>query len=458
MALLEVLMIEVGTSIAKSILKVWVKSDIASDASASIIDTFKSWTTDRIAQRRAEQQLSAIGEKVGESLLSIFETEGAHLDEESRTAIALAVAETLNTASSSVLAQHDLAPSELAKYLLAHPSGTQHFSETEKSLYQRIISESCEYIVDIASQLPAFTERTFAEILKRENQLLDITRQTLEDVHRLREQMDPLTRTTQFELEYRRAVIRKLDTLQLFGVDVSAASRRHRLSVAYVTLSVEQKSSPDTIPPVNMQEAILNSLAERKEESGKSIVPVEVALAQSPRLLVRGMAGSGKTTLLQWVAVKAASQSFEGVLAKWNKALPFYISLRYYIEEGLPGPEDFPKFVAQAIVGTMPKRWVHVALDSGRAIVLVDGLDEVPTLQRDAVRIWLQDLVESFPKACFLLTSRPGAVDEDWIDWTESEGFNDAELLPMELPDIHAFIRSLAYRSGRRTARRARED
>ncbi len=441
MALLETLMIEVGTSIAKSILKVWLKdSDMALDASASIMDALKSWTTDRIAQRRAEQQLLAIGEKVGESLLPIFETDGAHLDEGSRTAIALAVAETLNTVSSSILAQHDLAPSELAKYLLANSSGTQHFSDTEKSLYQRIIFESCEYIVDIASQLPAFTERSFAEILKRENQLLDIARQTLEEVHRMREQADPRAGTAQFELDYRRAIIRKLDSLQLFGVDVSVASRRHRLSIAYVTLSVEQKSSPGTISQMGMQSATPSDLAEREDGTSESAVSVDVALARSHRLLILGMAGSGKTTLLQWIAVKAASQSFEGALAKWNKTLPFYISLRYYVKSELPGPEDFPKFIAQAISDTMPKGWVHSTLESGRAIILVDGLDEIPAAQREDVRTWLQDLVETYPRASFLITSRPGAVSEEWVDWMDREGFSEAELLPMELSDIQAFI------------------
>ena len=158
MALLETLMIEVGTSIAKSILKVWLKdSNIASDASSSITDALKSWTKDRIAQRRAEQQLLTIGEKVGESLLPIFETDGAQFDEGTRTAIALAVAKTLNIVSSTVLAQQDLAPADLAKYLSEHPIGIEHFNETERSLYHQIIFESCEYIVDIASQLPAVT-------------------------------------------------------------------------------------------------------------------------------------------------------------------------------------------------------------------------------------------------------------------------------------------------------------
>src|SRR5436305_1207191 len=116
MALVETLMIEVGSSIAKSILKVWLKdSDLLSDASGSIVDVFSSLTKDRIAQRRAKEQFEKIGEQVGENLLPLFLTEGANLDEPTRTAIALAVAETLNTASSAVLAQHNLAASELAK-------------------------------------------------------------------------------------------------------------------------------------------------------------------------------------------------------------------------------------------------------------------------------------------------------------------------------------------------------
>src|SRR5579872_2374886 len=161
MPLIETLTIELGSSIAKSILKRWLKDDMAADASSSIIDVLRSWTTDRTVQQRANRQLEEIGEKVGENLLPIFEIDGANLDDASRTAVALAVADTLNTLSSNILVQHNLEPSELTKYLLEHPIGIEGFNDTEKSLYRSIISESCQYIVDIASQLPTFTEKTF---------------------------------------------------------------------------------------------------------------------------------------------------------------------------------------------------------------------------------------------------------------------------------------------------------
>src|SRR6266852_2355375 len=161
MSLIAALSIEVGTSIAKSILKLWLKdSSIASDISASIFDVLTSRTSDRIAQKRASRQFESIGEKVGESLLPLFEAESTVLDEGSRTSVALAVAEALNNISSRMFAQCDLEPSKLAKQLLhMYPPVGYHFSETETLLYQRIISESCEYIVDIASQLPVFTTK-----------------------------------------------------------------------------------------------------------------------------------------------------------------------------------------------------------------------------------------------------------------------------------------------------------
>ena len=105
----------------------------------------------------------------------MFEIEGAKLKANSRTAVAYAVAAAFDNSrfSSELLVQRNLEPTKLAKYVLnLYPTATQDFNATETELYERIINESCIYIVDIASQLPTFNERTFAEVLKREDQLL----------------------------------------------------------------------------------------------------------------------------------------------------------------------------------------------------------------------------------------------------------------------------------------------
>src|SRR5205814_10371792 len=113
---------------------------------------------------------------------------------------------------------------------------------------------------------------------------------------------------------------------------------------------------------------------ELKNETERSIVSVDEALASSELLLIRGQAGSGKTTLLQWIAIKSASSSFEGSLSNWNNTLPFYIRLRHFANSELLPPETSPKSVASTILDIMPKGWVHKELLSGRAIVLIDGL------------------------------------------------------------------------------------
>ena len=78
MPLLETLMIDVGGSIAKALLKRWLSGDsLVSDAASSVADVLKERITDRFAQQRARQQFEVIGEKVGESLRPFFEIEGA---------------------------------------------------------------------------------------------------------------------------------------------------------------------------------------------------------------------------------------------------------------------------------------------------------------------------------------------------------------------------------------------
>src|SRR5260370_10946986 len=361
MPLLEAVTIEIGSAIAKSILKLWLKdSDLGQDISSSLIDLLRLKTSDSLAQRRGQRQFDTIGERVGESLIPLFAMEGKHLDEGARTAVALAVAEAFNNSklSSELLAEQNLDPTKLAKHILAsYPMATQSFSATETEFYKRIIYEACAYIVDIASQMPSFTDRTLAEILNRENQLISRCEQILQEVRRARELRNPKEEAEHFEIDYRRTVTRTLDVLRLLGTDVSIANRRYRLTVAYITLSVAHRSKQKSLSLSRKDSAPIEaskSLENLQDDVDRSTVSVIKALALSRRLLIRGLAGSGKTTLLQWIAVKSASRSFEGLLSEWNDTFPFYIRLRHSVQSGLPRPEDFPGLVAPAIADTMP--------------------------------------------------------------------------------------------------------
>ncbi len=448
-SLLTIAGIEVGKAVAKSIFKLWVKDDALSDMSANLVDLVGSKTSDPMVQRRGDREFQDIADKISEEIVPVLERDGAHLDEGERAAVAHAVAETLNKSrlSRDLLLERNLQPTQLEQHVrAANPNATRDLSEAATQLYNRIIKECCTYIVDIATQLPAFNERTFAELLKRGDQIGKKVDEALAELRKIGENLDPSKAADRFEKDYRESVARNLDVLNLIGADVSLLNRRHKLSVAYISLSVAQTIA-ESFQKVDEDEYHVKGRRdadyehddedEDEDEDRDITLPVETVLASSKRLLIQGMAGSGKTTLLQWIAVRAATNSFEGELAKWNGKLPFYIRLRQYANAKLPRPKDFPEFAASAIFDTMPERWIHEILKAGRAIVLVDGVDEVSAVQREEVHSWLRDLIGSYGECTFVVTSRPHAIEEGWMN---HESFGDAMLQDMEMGDIYHFI------------------
>jgi hypothetical protein len=85
----------------------------------------------------------------------------------------------------------------------------------------------------------------------------------------------------------------------------------------------------------------------------------------------------------------------------------------------------------------MPSGWVHRTLRSGRALVLVDGVDEVPESDRGEARRWLEDLAATFPDAIYVVTSRPAAAEQDWL---AAADFEYCALEPMTPQDIEQLI------------------
>lgn len=87
-------------------------------------------------------------------------------------------------------------------------------------------------MIDIAHVLPHFSERTLAELLRRDRVLIDGAQRTLDGLERIRLQVteDQEIEAAKFETEYRRAVVRNLNKMELFGVDLSRASRSQPLS------------------------------------------------------------------------------------------------------------------------------------------------------------------------------------------------------------------------------------
>jgi hypothetical protein len=284
-----------------------------------------------------------MAEAVAEKLAPFLEVEFGGLPENERAAAVLAVADVIERANvtSELLLSQDLNPLRLEDHVRAAGVRDRELLVPAAGvLYDHLLREACNYAVEIAMTLPPFASQAARESLRRESEIIDLIYMVLSKLP------DPAPTgrdgtdvDVQFETQYRRTVARRLDYLELFGLDVSPLSKRYALSVAYITLSA---SDPEV-----------------DEEGEAAYVRVNEALAGSRRMLVRGDAGSGKTTLLQWMAVTSARKSFDGALADWNDSVPFFIQLRRYVGQMLPQPEDFVAAIAPAEAGRMPEGWVH---------------------------------------------------------------------------------------------------
>jgi len=426
MGILEILTLTLAPVIAKSVLKLWLKDQsVAVDISSSLIGLLDQKVKDVVVRQNAKRQLEEVGEKVAISLMPVFND--SVLSESSKEAVALAVSATFDKAplSAGILAQNNLDPYLLYKYLCKFKPSSIVFSDGENQFYERILEQSASYIVDISDLFPNLRERTLAEVLKRERELIEVAEFVLAEVQRIRlesQRVNPDQSTAFFEESYRRSVVRALDRPDIFGLtNLSRASQRYRISVAYISLSVTETR--------NSSSNTSRQTLEREK--------VEHVLSRTNKLIIRGQAGSGKTTLLKWLAVNSSNRGFSDELVDWNSTIPFFIPLRKFVNAQLPSPEDFVKVVAPEIAGTMPYGWVHDCLDSKRALVLVDGVDEIPNSQRNDVHDWLDSLIDTYPNVRFVISSRPYAISQGWLS---SQSFAEADLQSMELQDIYAFI------------------
>ena len=441
----ETLALTVGPAIAKAILKLWLKDQSVAEAAAtSLVDLLATKTKDTFAKQSGKREFEAIGEQVAQGLLHLFEMESVNIDDGGKVAVAEALASTIEKAgiSAPLLVKQKLDPKELYDHLKnTVPDATRDFSEAETILYDRILFDASQYIVDIASHLPAFTEHSIAEILRSNNQLLTIAMDILAEVRQIREQSErenSQEQAARFETQYLREVVRKLDNMELFGAEISTVSRQHNLSLAYMTLNVEKKQTtkdkPVKIPdfPIDVEaEALLH---DRKDTVSMS---VETVIGETKHLLLTGEAGSGKTTLLKWIAVRAATQSFKDRLGSWNKKIPFYIRLREYREGNFPALDELPNLIASMTLDEMPKGWVREQFDNKRVLLLIDGVDEVKEEYRSRLQDWLGYFITTYSDIPLILTSRPLAIKGDWL---KTDSYEQAKLLEMELPDIKLFI------------------
>lgn len=144
-------------------------------------------------------------------------------------------------------------------------------------------------------------------------------------------------------------------------------------------------------------------------------------------LFILGKPGAGKTTFLKYIAVKASEREVDKV--------PIFVGLKQWADSGLPlltFIED--RFDICSFPAARP--FVEELLNSGSAIVLFDGLDEVnqESGQRDAQIRAMNNFIEKYDRTQMLITCRIAASDYAFNPFTY------VEIADFTKSQIHKFV------------------
>jgi hypothetical protein len=379
----------------------------------------------QLAARRIERDITWLGEYVVETLQPVFELDGSRFSANQLSAVVEALRQTLTSAgiSPEFLIEQRLDPLLVVKaYLDGSDAFTKGLSPTEMEFYEACLTEMVRRMIAVADQLPGLSGSFMHDVLRSQSLIIDHGRKILQELQQLAEhnRRQDAYLVDNFNLTFRSAVLHRFTELYILGLDDDDTGFRLHIDVSYMTVRADATRS-------------------RSHTTTKSVsdIPSEDLLRRSKRLLLRGHAGSGKTTFLQWIATKSVSRGFIDQLRNFNEYVPLFVRLRDYYGKELPRGKRLLETTSPALAEMVTDNWLNDIFYRGRAIFLIDGLDEISSEQRVEVERWIKDYISITPASTFVVTSRPSAVHQDYL---ASLQFDEYTLKPMTPDEIYEFV------------------
>ena len=225
------------------------------------------------------------------------------------------------------------------------------------------------------------------------------------------------------EKRYLEQIVAMTESLKFVGIPDPCQNPAIKLADIFIPLVMEEEIevSDSSKPDIETGEGAMDCRRECERVVRKTTrrVALDDALRAHTHLVLLGDPGSGKSTLLQYLAFVAAKNTMGNGGRTMNEQLPLSSVLGH--ERCLPILLPLRRFAAkdQALMYflyTYAKQTHHIelppgfferALETGRCLVLFDGLDEVIEInQRVEVRDAVAALATRYPKNRIVVTSR----------------------------------------------------
>jgi predicted NACHT family NTPase len=151
---------------------------------------------------------------------------------------------------------------------------------------------------------------------------------------------------------------------------------------------------------------------------------------QKQYLMVLGQPGAGKSTFLRKIGLEALKGKKGGYQ---QNCIPVFIELKSFTST----PIDIEKVIVEEfkICGfPYSEEFIAKALEQGKLLILLDGLDEVPTVNTNEVISQIQDFVDRHDKNRFIVSCRTAAYRNNF------KRFTDVKLADFDDTQIEQFI------------------
>ncbi len=193
---------------------------------------------------------------------------------------------------------------------------------------------------------------------------------------------------------------------------------------SYISLEISQ------LPPVfNADTGEFDRFGLGKVDQ-KRVAALE-AVNNFPKLMMLGKPGSGKTTFLKHLAIKCNKGEF------FKDKLPIFVGLKNFAEDASESDDfNLVKYISQYLVNCdVSSERVETLLEKGKALILLDGLDEVPSPLLKKVLKSIRRIAEKYYNNNLVITCRIAAENLGF------DGFTDVQVADFNSEQIEDFAK-----------------